>query len=72
MKKWYRGWHLAAGQRREPKELTEEIVDPEGRWLPPAGRYPFVQQWHGARETSSGKFRPREIVNHRRNWLQLA
>jgi hypothetical protein len=30
-----------------------------------------MQQWDGARETSSGKFGPREISDRRRNWPQL-
>jgi hypothetical protein len=38
-------------------------VDPGGSWLPPAGRCPAVQQWHGAREMSLGKFGPSEIVD---------
>jgi hypothetical protein len=72
MKKWHTGRHLAVGQCREPKELIEETVDPEGSWLPPAGRCSIMQQWYGTRETSSGRFRPREIVDHRRGWPQLA
>jgi hypothetical protein len=32
----------------------------------------MVQQCHGTRETSSGKLGPREIIDHRRNWPQLA
>jgi hypothetical protein len=47
-------------------------VDPGGSWLSPAGRCPVVQQWHGVRETSSGKFGSRETVDHGRNWPQLA
>jgi hypothetical protein len=39
------------------------IVDPGRSWLPPAGRCPAVQPWHGARETSSEKLRPREYVD---------
>jgi hypothetical protein len=31
-------------------------LDPEGSWLPPAGRCLDVQQWHGARKTSAGEF----------------
>jgi hypothetical protein len=62
LRKWHRGWNLAGGQRREPKELTG------GSWLPPGGRCPIVQEWHGVRETSSGKFGPREVVDHARNW----
>jgi hypothetical protein len=61
MRKGHGGQHRAAGQWREPKELTEEIVDPEGSWLPPARRCPVVQEKH------------RQVnVNCRRNWLQLA
>jgi hypothetical protein len=52
-KKRHRGQKLAAGQRGEPKE---KFMDPGKCWLPPAGRCPAVQQLHGKRETSSGKF----------------
>jgi hypothetical protein len=31
----------------------EKIVGPGGSWLPPAGRCPAVQEWHGIRGTSS-------------------
>jgi hypothetical protein len=31
-------------------------MDPEGSWLPPAGRCPAMQKWHGEKETSSRKF----------------
>jgi hypothetical protein len=31
-----------------------------------------MQQWHGTREMSSGKFGPRGIVDCRRNWPQPA
>jgi hypothetical protein len=72
MKKRYRGRHLVAGWRGEPKELSEETLDPGGSWLLPAGRYPIMQQWYGARETSSGKFGPREIVDCGSNWPQPA
>jgi hypothetical protein len=37
-------------------------VDPGGSWLPPAGRCPVVQLWHGARETSSGRNPERTVV----------
>jgi hypothetical protein len=33
---------------------------------------PVVQQWYGARETSSGKFGPRKIVDCGRNLPQAA
>jgi hypothetical protein len=33
----------------------KDRIWPLGSWLPPAGRRSIVQQWHGARETSSGK-----------------
>jgi hypothetical protein len=42
-------------------------VDPGGCWLPPAGRCPAVQQWHGGREMFPEKFGPREIVDRGRN-----
>jgi hypothetical protein len=51
-KKRHRGWKLAAGQHGEPKELTRGICGS----LPPAGRCLAVQEWHGTRETSLGKF----------------
>jgi hypothetical protein len=54
----------AGNQRNSP----ENFVDPGGSSLPPGGRCPFVQQWHGARETSSGKFGPGEIGDPEVNW----
>jgi hypothetical protein len=71
MKKQHRGWQPAARRRTEPHKLTEEIMDPEGSWLLPAERSLVMQQWHGARETSSGKYGPRETVDCERNWTQL-
>jgi hypothetical protein len=59
MKKRHRGRRIAAGRRDKPKELTEVIVNPGGGWLPPAGRCPAVQKWHGGRGTFLGKFGPR-------------
>jgi hypothetical protein len=49
------------GDTKSQRSLPEEIVDPGGSWLPPAEMCPIVQQWHGARETSSGKFCPRKL-----------
>jgi hypothetical protein len=72
MKKQHRGRHLAAGRRREPKELTWGDCGSRRKLAAAAERCPLVQQWHGARETSSGKFGPREIVDGRRNWPQPA
>jgi hypothetical protein len=45
-KKRHMGRHLAAGRRKEPKELTRGGC---GSWGMLAAA---VQQWHGARETS--------------------
>jgi hypothetical protein len=47
-------------------------VDPGGSRLPPAGRCPVMQQWHGTRETSSGKFGLRVIMDGSRNCPQPA
>jgi hypothetical protein len=47
-------------------------VDPGESWLLPAGRWPNMQQWHSAREVSSGKFGPREIVNPRTHSTKVA
>jgi hypothetical protein len=40
-------------------------MDAGESWLPPAGRVcPAMQQWHGKKENSSEKVRPRDIVVH--------
>jgi hypothetical protein len=42
---------------------------PGGSWLPSAGRYPIVQQWHDAGEMPSRKKLPRETLDAGgRNW----
>jgi hypothetical protein len=33
-------------------------VDPGGSWLPPAGRYPAIQESHDTREASSERIGP--------------
>jgi hypothetical protein len=40
------------GNAESQRNLPEEIVDLVGSWLPPAGRCPAVQQWHGEKGTS--------------------
>jgi hypothetical protein len=72
MKKLHRGRHLAAGQRGEPKELTRGDCGSWGKLAATCRKVSYVQEWHGTRETSSGKFGPREIVDSGRNWPQLA
>jgi hypothetical protein len=57
-KKRHRGGKLAARRRGGSKEFTRGDCGSRGSWLPPAGRCPVVKRWHGARETSSGKFGP--------------
>jgi hypothetical protein len=55
-KKRHRDRKLAAECRRQkPKTSTREKMNPRKNWLPPAGRCPAVQQWHGAKGTSSRK-----------------
>jgi hypothetical protein len=52
-----------------PTYSCQESVNPGGCWLSPAGRcLVAVQQWHGVEEISSGIFRPREMLDHGRNW----
>jgi hypothetical protein len=61
--------YLAAERSQKWKE---RLGDPGGSWLPPAGRCPAVQKWHGEREIFSGKFGPRETVDRERNWPSRA
>jgi hypothetical protein len=61
-------WHELQGDVESLRDWPVEIVYPGGGWLPPAERCPTMQQWHGARKMSSGKFRPREFADCGRNW----
>jgi hypothetical protein len=70
-KKWQRGGSQLQGDVESQRNWPEVIVDPGGSWLPPAGRCPAVQQWHGAREISWEKLGPWKIVGHARSLLQL-
>jgi hypothetical protein len=45
------------------RNVIRKIVDSGVNWPPPAGRCPTVQEWHGERGTSTGKFRARKIVD---------
>jgi hypothetical protein len=58
---------LRKWRRQKLKERPRDIVDPGGSWLLPAGRCPAVQKWLGEIGTSSGFFRPKEIVDGGRN-----
>jgi hypothetical protein len=49
--------NLAADRRQKRKERKAENVDPGETRLPPAGRCPAVQKWHGVKEISSGELR---------------
>lgn len=60
MKKRHSGRHLTPRQHGEPKELI------------PGECGSIMQQWHGTKEMSTGKFRPSEIVDQGWNWLQQA
>jgi hypothetical protein len=66
LKKRRRGRKPAAERRGEPKELTRRDCGSGRSWLPPAGRCPAVQQWHGGKGTSLDKLRPRKIVDRAR------
>jgi glycerol kinase len=39
--------NLAAERNQKRKKRPGEIVNPGGSWLPPAGRCPAMQKWHG-------------------------
>jgi hypothetical protein len=44
LRKRYRGWKIAAGQRGEPKELTRRDCRSQRKLVPPAGRCPTVHE----------------------------
>jgi hypothetical protein len=54
LKKWGRSRKSTAGRHG-------------GSWLPPAGRCPAMQQWHGEKENSSEKVEFRKILDCARN-----
>jgi hypothetical protein len=58
----------AESAARSGRKGLRDIVDPEGSRLLPAGKCPVVQKWHGEKETASGKFGSRQVVNRGRNW----
>jgi hypothetical protein len=54
-KKRCRDRTLATECRCQKPNRHGRMVYPRKNWLPPAGKCPAVQQWHGARGTSSRK-----------------
>jgi hypothetical protein len=67
LRKRRRVCNLATVRSQKMKKRTREKADSRGSWLPPAGRCPTVQKWHGEKGTSSGMFRPKEIVDCERD-----
>jgi DNA repair exonuclease SbcCD ATPase subunit len=59
--------NLAAERRQKWRERTRGYRGSGRSWLPPAGRCPAVQKWHGEKETSSGKFGPWKSVDGERS-----
>jgi hypothetical protein len=72
MKKQHSGRRQAAGQCRELKKLTRGDCGSQRKLAATCRKVSPCAAVHGARETSSGKFGPREIVDRGRNWLQPA
>jgi hypothetical protein len=70
-KKRHRGRNLAAGRRGEPKDLTRGDCESR-RKLAAACRKVARRAAVARRETSSGKFGPRKIVDRGRNWPKPA
>jgi hypothetical protein len=62
LRKRCRVCNLAMECHQKRKERTWGKLDPGGSQLPPAGRCPTLQKWHGGKETSSGELGPRRIV----------
>jgi hypothetical protein len=66
-RKWRRVCKLAAEHRQKRKERTRGNRGSRRGQLPSAGRCPAVQKWHGEKGTSSGMFRPKELVDRGRD-----
>jgi hypothetical protein len=72
LRKQHRGRNLSAGRCGAQKELTQRIC---GSWRKLAAACRRVSHCAAVarrKETSSGKFGPRDIVDHARNWPQPA
>jgi hypothetical protein len=72
LRKQHRVRNLAAECRQKQKERIEQLVSPRGDQPSPPGRCSAVQKWHGEKGTSSGLFRPKEIVDRERDWSSPA
>jgi hypothetical protein len=58
---------LAAECHGRGRKEPGEIMNPGGSRLPPAGRCPTMQKWHGERGNSSRDLDPRKTVDHERS-----
>jgi hypothetical protein len=65
-RKWRRVRNLAAERRQKMKKRTWEKSGYKRKLADPTGRCPAVQKWHGEKGTSSGMFRPKDIVDRGR------
>jgi hypothetical protein len=68
LRKQHRVRNLAAERRQKQKERIRTSCESKRRSTTPAGRCPAMQKWHCEKGTSSGLFRPKEIVDCERDW----